>query len=402
MSVFENKEQEDNFNNGVEKVATIAAKAEVEKLEIPSVEGLAKQESVESVEKLAKANNEAIEKMSMDSQEKGGSAKVETLKSFLANPENRVKGEDNSVLATYKINEDMLNKATATFATAATGDTSSDFGGYVSVQESGNTLISSIIPNVSTTNQNYDFVRINFINGAAAVAGGASPGTDTEPRFVEVTRQVKRLKAIMPVTRELYEDHEGFASLAAVEVPLLVTDLLQAQILTGAGTGNNLSGINTDGSTFGTPTALADSVNNATNYDAARAAIVALRIRKYSPTAIILNWGDIYGIESLKATTGQYLDATFRDGALFAIAGVPVVGSSDQTLGQLTVLDATRSVRLVNREGLEVTISTENNDNFENDVYSLKVTGRWAVAVTHPNGIINDTFAAIRTHIETP
>lgn len=163
---------------------------------------------------------------------------------------------------------------------------------------------------------------------------------------------------------------------------------------------------------------LAASTDNATNYDAIRAAIYAIKIAskgKYIPNAVLVASSDVYAMGATKDTTNQYVFPPFvmPDGT--TISGVRIVEVADGVsvpAGTFIVGDfkklhlenyKTFTVRI--GQGIQGSATAANIiSDFESNMYTLIGESRYHLWIyeNEKTAFIKTTFSAVKTAIETP
>ena len=171
---------------------------------------------------------------------------------------------------------------------------------------------------------------------------------------------------------------------------------LEGQILGGDGTGKNISGLKTQGTAFDTTLDTALGVTNQQNLDVIRIAIHQCALTFFPATATILHPQEATGLELLKDGDQRYL-FVMNPNAAQAIRpwGVPVVSTTQQTADDFTV-GAMNQCEVVIRKEIDVMVSTENEDDFDKELGTMKATGRFGLKTYQPGSIIEGDFTSAK------
>jgi HK97 family phage major capsid protein len=95
----------------------------------------------------------------------------------------------------------------------------------------------------------------------------------------------------------------------------------------------------------------------------------------WNADTILMNYNDFVKFQHQKNQEGDYLLPNFVSTGSAVLNGMNVVTSPLVAPNELYVFDSTRGV-ILEREGVEVSMSYENNDNFEHEVVTVKAVER--------------------------
>jgi len=90
---------------------------------------------------------------------------------------------------------------------------------------------------------------------------------------------------------------------------------------------------------------------------------------------ILMNYNDFVKFQHTKDTEGNYLLPNFVSTGSAVLNGMNVVTSPLVAPNELYVFDSTRGV-VLERQGVEISMAYENNDNFEHEVVTIKAVER--------------------------
>lgn len=222
-----------------------------------------------------------------------------------------------------------------------------------------------------------------FTNSAATTAEGARK---PESSIVYDLKQapVVKIPHFIKASTEILSDFPQLQSLIDVKLRYGLSLVEEAQLLKGSGVGNNLNGIYTQATAYAAPLAVA----NATRIDILRLALLQAELADYPSTGIVLNPIDWAGIELLKDSTGAYIFANPQSLAQPALWGRPVVTTQAMTFDNFLVGAFQLGAQLFDRQQAQVTVATENEDDFVNNLVTILAEERLAMAVYRPEAFV--------------
>jgi len=149
----------------------------------------------------------------------------------------------------------------------------------------------------------------------------------------------------------------------------LINLKIDDQILSGAGTGANLTGIITNATAWAAG-AFALAIPTPTNADALRVGINQVRVNLFEPNYIVMHPTDVTKMQLAKDSTGQYVLPPFTSIDGTVVSGIPVVSNTGMTIDKFLIGDFNKSgVRF--KEGLTINVGYENDDFTKNLVTIL-------------------------------
>ncbi|WP_434605118.1 phage major capsid protein [Acetobacter oryzoeni] len=164
------------------------------------------------------------------------------------------------------------------------------------------------------------------------------------------------------------------------------------QLLNGDGTGVNLKGLMAQATGYAQPSGV--KVESATMIDTLRLAMLQATLAEYPATGHVLNPTDWASIELTKDSQSRYVFANPVGLASPTLWGLPVAESLSMAAGNFLTGALQYAAQVFDREEAAVAISTEDSDNFQKNMVTIRAEERLALAVYRPEALIKGTFAA--------
>lgn len=244
--------------------------------------------------------------------------------------------------------------------------------------------ILSLITNGETDSDTVEYVKqTSFTNAAAETAEATSVSDGTKPEsamaFAVVTALVRTIAHWIPVTKRALNDAAGLRTLIDSQMIDGVRQRLEAQVINGNGTGENLRGIlNTVG--IGS---VAVGVAPDQRLDAIHRAITTVRLAFIEPNAVGLHPSDFEDIRLMKDANGNYLYGPPSQAGPSTVWGLPTTVTTGFPAGTGLVGKFDEAI-LWNREGISLAASDSHADFFIKNLVAILAEGRWAFGVPRP------------------
>lgn len=258
-------------------------------------------------------------------------------------------------------------------------------------------MLLDMVPRVGTDSDTVEYVREDtFTNNAAFTAEAtATTGTSgTKPEsalaYSAQTAAVRTLAHWIPVTNRMLSDAPAIRGIINSRLLLGLQLILEAQMLTGDGNGENFTGIlNTAGVNI--QAAGTDSVLDRI-YKGRTQVRVTGRAR---PTAVVLHPNDFQDIRLARenvatATLGQYLMGPPSVTGATTVWGIPVVETDAETENTALVGDFAMGATLFDREQAAIRVGTI-DDQFVRNMQTILAELRAAFVVWRPTAFCRVT-----------
>ena len=242
-----------------------------------------------------------------------------------------------------------------------------------------------------------------YSNGAAATAEGTTLG-QSDFDMTAADANVRKIGTYFRISEEMLADTPQLTSYLSARAPEKLLEVEDAQILSGDGTGANLSGIITDAADFDVSAsgAFYQSVESANEFDVIVAALNQLSLLNYSADCIMLNPTDFNKILLLKDSTNKYLKDQVYNGLQPSFSGVKVIQNTAIAAGTFLIGNFGIGTQLWVRQGVNVEFFREDGTNVRDGFVTVRVSERVALTNYLPNAFVNGTFSTAIAALETP
>ncbi|EDI1023276.1 phage major capsid protein [Salmonella enterica subsp. enterica serovar Infantis] len=230
--------------------------------------------------------------------------------------------------------------------------------------------------------------QTGFTNKAAVVAENTTkPYSDIAfaTRITPVTTIAHMFKA----SKQILDDFAQLQSTVDAEMRYGLKYVEEQEILFGDGTGVHLHGIVPQASAFSAEF----RVEQQNGIDDLRLAMLQAQLARFPASGHVLHFIDWAKIELTKDTLGRYILANPSGLTGPTLWGLPVVATEAAAFkGKFLTGAFNAGAQIFDREDANVVISTENADDFEKNMISIRCEERLALAVKRPEAFIYGSF----------
>ena len=250
----------------------------------------------------------------------------------------------------------------------------------------------------------WEWVEQKTPEGGAGMTAEGAAKTQADFNLVLASATVRKVTSYIKASKEMLDDIPLMESEINQELTQLIDLKIDAQVLSGDGTGQNLTGILENAVAFaaGTfATGQANEIDEANNQDVLRVAINQIMVAQFQPNFILMHPSDVTGMDVQKASDGHYVLPPFSTLGNTVIKGIPIVQNTGITEGDYLVGDFTKSgVRF--KEGLTIDVGFENDD-FTKNFITILAESRLVhrVKSNHYNAFVTGDFATDKAAMET-
>ncbi|ECF6831951.1 phage major capsid protein [Salmonella enterica subsp. enterica] len=230
--------------------------------------------------------------------------------------------------------------------------------------------------------------QTGFTNKAAVVAENTTkPYSDIA--FATKITPVTTIAHMFKASKQILDDFAQLQSTVGAEMRYGLKYVEEQEILFGDGTGVHLHGIVPQASAFSAEF----RVEQQNGIDDLRLAMLQAQLARFPASGHVLHFIDWAKIELTKDTLGRYILANPSGLTGPTLWGLPVVATEAAAFkGKFLTGAFNAGAQIFDREDANVVISTENADDFEKNMISIRCEERLALAVKRPEAFIYGSF----------
>lgn len=230
--------------------------------------------------------------------------------------------------------------------------------------------------------------QTGFTNKAAVVAENTTkPYSDIA--FATKITPVTTIAHMFKASKQILDDFAQLQSTVDAEMRYGLKYVEEQEILFGDGTGVHLHGIVPQASAFSAEF----RVEQQNGIDDLRQAMLQAQLARFPASGHVLHFIDWAKIELTKDTLGRYILANPSGLTGPTLWGLPVVATEAAAFkGKFLTGAFNAGAQIFDREDANVVISTENADDFEKNMISIRCEERLALAVKRPEAFIYGSF----------
>lgn len=245
-----------------------------------------------------------------------------------------------------------------------------------------------IAPGKTTSPAIFWVQQTGFTNKVSVVPENTTkPYSDIE--FATKITPVTTIAHMFKASKQILDDFAQLQSLVDAEMRYGLKFVEEQEILFGDGSGAHLHGIIPQASKYKPEF----SVEKQSGIDDLRLAMLQAQLARLPATGHVLHFIDWAKIELTKDSLGRYILA--NPSALIGptLWGLPVVATESTAFkGKFLTGAFNAGAQLFDREETNVVISTENTDDFEKNMISIRCEERLALAVKRPEAFVYGDF----------
>ena len=253
--------------------------------------------------------------------------------------------------------------------------------------------IRDLLPRNRTSQNQVFFVLETALvdNAAPQTSLGATKGETTFQVTVD-SETVQTIAHFIQVPLQLLDDIPALEDYTNGRMLFLLDQEEEDQLLYGDDTGANLNGLMTQAVAFDTTLLTELNVATPSDIDRLRCAIAQTNVAEYPATGIVMHTYNWAGIEMLKDSQLRYIFAMPQDRTVPRMWGLPVVGTSAMTSPDFLVGAFGLGAAIWDKQQSQISISTEDVDNFQKNMATIRAEERITLTVYRPSAFVEGDF----------
>ena len=250
--------------------------------------------------------------------------------------------------------------------------------------------IRDLLTVIPTTQGSVDYAKqTTRTNSAAPVAEAAQKPTSTYV-WTQVNLPIRTIAHLAKLTRQALDDAPTLQAELNNEMEYGLGLAEETQLLSGDGTGQNLTGLIPSATAYAAPF----EIDNATMIDMIGLAILQQGLTEFPTDGIVMNPTDWMRIRLLKDAQGKYLLGDPGEVVEPRLFGLPVVPTQAMQVDKF-LIGGFKLQKLYDRMTPEVLIASENVDDFEHNLYTMRCEERIGLAIRQPGALIYGDFGNV-------
>ncbi len=252
-------------------------------------------------------------------------------------------------------------------------------------------FVRDLIPIGQTQSPAIFWVQQTGFTNAASVVSENTKKPESTINYEGKMTPVSTIAHIFKASKQILADFKQLRSDVDREMRYGLKYVEEEEILFGDGTGVHLHGIIPQAEAFNP----AFTVAHHNRIDDIRLAMLQAQLARLPATGIVMHFMDWAATELTKDENGQYIFANPLRLAGSTLWGLPVVPTEIADFeGNFLTGAFAGGAQIYDREEMNVEIATENNDDFERNMLTMRCEERVALAVFRPEAFIYGPFTS--------
>ncbi len=252
-------------------------------------------------------------------------------------------------------------------------------------------LVRDLLNVIPTTSGSIDYVRQNLRTNAAAPVAESAAKPYSAYTWEVVNAPVRVIAHLAKITRQALDDATQLQGEIDSEMRYGLRLAEESQLLNGSGVGANINGLITQATAYAAPF---DPAGTETMIDQIGLAILQQSLTEFETDGIVMHPSDWMRIRLIKDADGNYILGDPGANLPQVLFGRPVVTTQAITIDKFLV-GGFRRQKLYDRMAPEVLISSENANDFETNLFTMRCEQRIGLAIRQPTALVFGDFANI-------
>ena len=234
---------------------------------------------------------------------------------------------------------------------------------------------------VGTTSNKIEWVYQANKDGSAGSTAEGALKNQIDFDIVVDSEDIKKFTAFIKISEEMLGDIDFMRNAVNAELLRELLKVVESQIYSGDGTGNNLNGLRTVAPAFNAGS-FAGNVDNANRVDVLRAAVNQILIAEQPfPNAIIMHPSDLTSLlfEKVDSTDKRYIMALQEIASNRSLDGIPIITTT--LTAEEDYLIGSFDLATVYQKGAPMIEVGRDSDDFTKNLVTILIEWRGAVVV---------------------
>ena len=254
-----------------------------------------------------------------------------------------------------------------------------------------------LIPRVATQSAVVFYVRETSLTDNAGPQGGvgATKG-ETTWTLTPASVPIETIAHFVQVPKQYLDDMRMLEGYINSRMTYMLEAEVENQVLNGDGSSNALTGLIDNATAFDVTLVSGSNdygVEALQDLDRIRAAIAQVAESEFQATGVVLNVHNWAAMELLKDSQERYIFARPQDSAVPRLWGVPVVSTTVMASPNFLVGAFALGAMIWDREQAQVAVSTEDSDNFQKNLATVRAEERLAQTIFRSLAFVEGDFA---------
>lgn len=246
-----------------------------------------------------------------------------------------------------------------------------------------------------TGTDTYKFnVETTYTGSDAVYAEGSTIG-QTSVQFTPTSVVTKKIASLYQHGTELFENIPYFLQYILTRLQIKHVLAEDQELFFGDNTTLHLNGIYTQAPDAANLT-FAIKKTNPNYYDVLKSCRAKLASQEYVPNVATVSWEDYDSMTSAKSTVGEYVLGSLGNTPDAPSVDFKIIPSTLMPVGKFLLGDFANAAKIIDSRTLQIMMSYESDNNFQNDTASIRLTSRSAMAVYRPSAFLKGDFEAIK------
>jgi HK97 family phage major capsid protein len=250
------------------------------------------------------------------------------------------------------------------------------------------TRILDYIPTTAIGSPSIEFLTHASTTGSAGMVARGAAKPESTLNITPTILTARKIAVHSAAPDEILKDFEAFIGYLTLELERQIADVENAQVLSGSGIGENITGILT------TSGILTRAKATDTGLDAFEQAIKDLRVGSSycKPSLIVAHPTDFSALRRSKDTQGRYLlNANPSEDEAQSLWGIPVLTTTQIAAGTSLIGNFEIGAEAFIREGFTLTMSNSSGADFTSNLTRWVAEERITLGVSRPSAFITVT-----------